>query len=51
VSLATPTTKQMNDTLVAQLEASLSQTIPLFGKAFARCLGRVPTTAEIAGTR
>jgi uncharacterized phage protein gp47/JayE len=38
VSLSTPTTKQINDTLVAQLEASLSQTIPLFGKAFARVL-------------
>jgi uncharacterized phage protein gp47/JayE len=38
VSLSTPTTKQINDTLVAQLESSLAQTIPLFGKAFARVL-------------
>jgi uncharacterized phage protein gp47/JayE len=46
VSLSTQTTKQINDGIVASLEAELSQTIPpLLAKAFARVLAWV-----LAGT-
>lgn len=40
MSLTTPTTKEINDNIVAQLEASLNQTIPLLPKAFMRVLAR-----------
>ncbi len=40
MSLITPTTKQINDTLIAQLESSLNQTIPLLPKAFNRVLAK-----------
>ena len=39
--LQTPTTKQINDNIIAQLEASLNQTIPLLPKAFLRVLAKV----------
>ena len=41
MSLAVPTTSEVSDTIVSQLEASLSQTIPLLPKAFSRVLAKV----------
>lgn len=41
MSLATPTTQDVSDDIVAYLEASLSQTIPLLPKAFTRVLAKV----------
>lgn len=41
MSLAVPTTQEISDTLITQLEASLSQTIPILPKAFARVLAKV----------
>lgn len=38
MSLITPTTKEISDNIVAQLEATLNQTIPLLPKAFNRVL-------------
>lgn len=40
MSLQTPTTKQIGDNIVAQLEASLNQTIPLLPKSFLRVLAK-----------
>lgn len=40
MSLTTPTTKDINDNIIAQLEASLNQTIPLLPKSFMRVLAR-----------
>jgi uncharacterized phage protein gp47/JayE len=40
MALSTPTTESLADNLIAQLEASLSQTIPLFPKAFTRVLAK-----------
>ncbi len=40
MALDTPTTKEVNDTIIAQLEASLAQTIPLLPKAFLRVLAK-----------
>jgi uncharacterized phage protein gp47/JayE len=40
MSLQTPTTKEINDNIIAQLEASLNQTIPLLPKSFLRVLAR-----------
>lgn len=40
MSLSTPTTKEINDNIVAQLEASLNQSIPLLPKAFLRVLAK-----------
>lgn len=40
MSLSTPTTKEINENIVAQLEASLNQTIPLLPKAFLRVLAK-----------
>lgn len=40
MSLSTPTTKEINDNIVAQLEASLNQTVPLLPKAFLRVLAK-----------
>lgn len=40
MSLQTPTTKQINDNIIAQLEASLNQTIPLLPKSFLRVLAK-----------
>lgn len=40
MSLTTPTTKEISDNIVAQLEASLNQTIPLLPKAFLRVLAK-----------
>lgn len=40
MSLITPTTKEINDVLIAQLETSLNQTIPLLPKAFNRVLAK-----------
>jgi len=40
MSLQTPTTRQINDNIIAQLEASLSQTIPLLPKSFLRVLSK-----------
>lgn len=39
-SLTTPTTKEINDNIIAQLEAAINQTIPLLPKAFNRVLAR-----------
>nr|MCH9737100.1 hypothetical protein [Actinomycetes bacterium] len=41
MSLTTPTTKEISDNIIAQLEASFSQTIPLLQKAFFRVLSTV----------
>lgn len=40
MALSTPTTESLADNLIAQLEASLSQTIPLLPKAFTRVLAK-----------
>lgn len=40
MSLITPTTQEISDNIVAQLEASLSQTVPLFPKSFIRVLSK-----------
>lgn len=40
MSLVTPTTKEIGDNIVAQLEASLNQTIPLLPKSFLRVLAK-----------
>lgn len=40
MSLSTPTTKEINDNIVAQLEASLNQSVPLLPKAFLRVLAK-----------
>ncbi len=40
MSLTTPTTKAINDNIIAQLEASLNQTIPLLPKSFMRVLAK-----------
>lgn len=41
MSLATPTTQEVSDEIIAGLEGALSQTIPLLPKAFARVLAKV----------
>lgn len=41
MSLAVPTTQDVSDTIVAQLEASLAQTIPFLPKTFCRVLAKV----------
>ena len=41
MSLTTPTTKEINDNIIAQLEATLNQTIPLLPKSFLRVLAKV----------
>lgn len=40
MSLETPTTKEISDNLIAQLEASLNQAIPLLPKSFLRVLAK-----------
>ena len=40
MSTITPTTKQINDNIIAQLEASLNQSIPLLPKSFNRVLAK-----------
>ncbi len=40
MSLDTPTTKEISDNIIAQLEASLNQTIPLLPKSFMRVLSK-----------
>lgn len=40
MSLTTPTTKEISDNIIAQLEASLNQTIPLLPKSFMRVLAK-----------
>jgi len=41
MSLTTPTTKELSDNIIAQLEAALNQTIPLLPVAFNRTLAKV----------
>lgn len=41
MALATPTTQDVSDTIIAQLEASISQTVPILPKAFTRVLAKV----------
>ena len=41
MSLTTPTTKDISDNIIAQLEATLNQTIPLLPKSFLRVLAKV----------
>ena len=41
MSLVTPTTQDVNDNIIAQMEASLNQTIPLLPKSFIRVLAKV----------
>lgn len=41
MSLVTPTTKTISDNIIAQLELSLNQTIPLLPKSFLRVLAKV----------
>lgn len=40
MSLTTPTTQQINDAIIAQLETSLNQSIPLLPKSFLRVLAK-----------
>ena len=40
MSLVTPTTKQISDNIIAQLQATLNQTIPLLPKSFLRVLAK-----------
>lgn len=40
MSLTTPTTKEISDNIIAQLEASLNQSIPLLPKSFLRVLAK-----------
>lgn len=40
MSLVTPTTKEVGDNIIAQLESSLNQTIPLLPKSFMRVLAK-----------
>ena len=40
MSLSTPTTQEISDNIIAQLEASLNQTIPLLPKSFLRVLAK-----------
>lgn len=40
MSLTTPTTKEISDNMIAQLEATLNQTIPLLPKSFMRVLSK-----------
>lgn len=40
MTLTTPTTKEISDNLIAQLEVSLNQTIPLLPKSFLRVLAK-----------
>lgn len=40
MSLTTPTTKEISDNIIAQLQASLNQTIPLLPKSFLRVLSK-----------
>ena len=40
MSLSTPTTQEINDNIIAQLEAKLNQTIPLVPKSFLRVLAK-----------
>ena len=40
MSLQTPTTKEISDNIISQLEASLNQTIPLLPKSFLRVLAK-----------
>jgi len=40
MSLSVPTTQEVTETIVAQLEAALSQTIPLLPKSFTRVLAK-----------
>lgn len=40
MSLQTPTTKEISDNIIAQLEATLNQTIPLLPKSFLRVLSK-----------
>lgn len=41
MSLTTPTTQEINDNIIAQLQSSLNQTIPLLPKSFLRILAKV----------
>lgn len=41
MSLQTPTTQDISDNIIAQLEATLNQTIPLLPKSFMRVLAKV----------
>jgi len=41
MSLTTPTTQEVNDNIIAQLQATLNQTIPLLPKSFNRVLAKV----------
>lgn len=41
MSLSTPTTKEIADNIIAQLEASLGQSIPILPKSFLRVLSKV----------
>ncbi len=40
MSLTTPTTQEINDNIIAQLEASLNQSIPLLPRSFLRVLAK-----------
>ena len=41
MALETPTTSQINDNIVAQMQASINQSIPLLPKSFIRVLSKV----------
>ena len=41
MTIDTPTTKEINDSIIARLEASFNQTIPLLAKSFMRVFSKV----------
>lgn len=47
MSLQTPTTSELADTIVSQIEASIGQAVPLLPKAFLRVLARVLAGAVV----
>ena len=47
MSLTLPTTQELADNEVAQMESSLSQSVPLFAKAFVRVLSKVHAAVDV----
>jgi uncharacterized phage protein gp47/JayE len=47
MALAAPTTQELADDIIAQLEASISQTIPILPKSFSRVLAKVLAGAVV----
>ncbi len=47
MSLILPTTQELADNEVAQVEGALSQTVPLFARAFSRVLAKVHSAVDV----